>query len=162
MRRLGLVLAGTLLILNTAGVGWLVLQSRREHKTILVGDRSLEQLNRLFRLVGEYQAELEKVGLQAPFPDDAKRKEWKDLLRWRELGVEGTRIAYLNAQREGTAEALGLFLGLARLSVTTPTATFSAYDTKTFKSTTFANTSRLESLENDFDVLMVELLRDLK
>lgn len=85
MRRLGLVLAGTLLILNTAGVGWLVLQSRREHKTILVGDRSLEQLNRLFRLVGEYQAELEKVGLQAPFPDDAKRKEWKDLLRWREL-----------------------------------------------------------------------------
>jgi hypothetical protein len=52
--------------------------------------------------------------------------------------------------------------GLARLSVTTPTSTFSTYETKRFKSTTFANTSRLESLENDFDFLMIELLRDLK
>ncbi len=162
MRRLGLALAALLLILNTAGVAWLVLQSHREHKVILIGDRSLEQLNRLFRLVGEYQAELEKVGLQAPFPDEGKKKEWKDMLHWHELGVEGTRIAYVNVQRERTAEALGLFLALARFSVATPTATFSTYDTKTFTSTTFANTSRLESLENQFDVLMIELLRDLK
>ncbi len=162
MKRFAAALISLLLILNTAGVAWLVLQSHREHKARLISDRSSEQLSRLFRLVGEYQAEFEKVGLQAPFPDEGKKKEWKDMLRWHELGVEGTRVAYLNVQRERTAEGLGLFLGLARLSVTTPTSTFSTYDTKTFKSTTFANTSRLESLENDFDVLMIELLRDLK
>lgn len=160
MRRFALAVAILVLALNTAGVMWLVVQSRRDHREAL-SERSLERIERLFQLIGEYQSELQKVGSQAAFPNEENKREWKETLRWRDVAMESTRIAYLNVRRKQTVESLGLFLVLARVAVETPKYTFSTYDTKTLQSTTFGNTSRLESLEEQFDVLMLELLRDL-
>ena len=148
------------LIVNTLGVGWLVYQERRKN-TFEVSAQAVSQMEKLYQMVLDSRAELEKLS-QAPFPSEEKVKEWKGQSRERDLLFEATRLAYLDARRKKTVESVGLFLALGRAVVAPPTFSFSTYDTKTMKYVPFANLSKLESIEADYEAFTLAALRDIK
>jgi hypothetical protein len=169
-----------LLLLNTAGVGWLV-TSRRSGAgggSATLIDAQLVQMDKLFRIMTEFHHELETVTGQAAYEDDREKAAGKLALQGQSLAYSLSRLDYEAARKSHSVRDLQAFISGALYSragfggATMDAPTFerfvaAIYDSnfrqiKPSTTVSYANVSGLESLQEQFKVLAQSLIEDIK
>jgi hypothetical protein len=127
--------------------------------------------------MADFQAELENVTAQANYPEDTDKETAKRALRGHTLHYETARLAYAEAQRRHSKDSLLRFLEIACGGISfgggcslMQAPAFQKFEPgkivsgqyKEGKWVTYAKVSRLESLEDEFHVVLVSALRDIK
>lgn len=127
-------------------------------------------------MMTSFQTELENVTAQANYPSDKENESAKKTLKTHSLRYQLARLAYLGAKERRSREGL---LDFFRISCgDTPWTSCELMDPPSFehlepgkfvngiyqegKTGAYANVSRLESQEEEFDVLAISLLHEIK
>jgi hypothetical protein len=169
------VVVGLILIGNVIGTVWLV-----QHTSTSSGQRlnegTMAQVDKLFALMTSFQTELENVTAQANYPGDEEKETAKKSLVNHSFRYQLARLAYPGAREKRSREAL-----LGFLSTSCGNAPWGAacqlMEPPSFKHlgsgkvvngeyqagewTTYGNVSRLESQEEELNVLALSLLYEI-
>jgi len=179
------LLAATLLLANLAGTAWLIL-NRVPSEGDRLSETTMVQVDKLFKLMSDFQTELQNVTAQANYPDDKAKELYKNQLRIHTTEYEVARLAYSELRVKRSKDSLLRFLEasgcLARRCLIMQPTSFTHWSGAKWidrsgqptddptrgvryepgKEVSFGNTSKLESLEDEFEVLLVSMLRDIK
>lgn len=145
--------------------------SPREPDTVII------QASKLFTIMKEYGDELQMVASLAAYPDDTEKQKGQVAVRRMAVNTDLARLALARLNERQDRESLLEFVTTA--CGETPAAgncatmeppPFSHMEPGVLqgtqyipgKETRYANTSRLESLHDDFVVLMAAMLKDSK
>jgi len=124
-------------------------------------EATLAQLEKVFGLVTDVQKEYETLLTQAKYPNDETKNSAKQWIKLKQLYYEILRVRYLECSQKRTRKALVEFVELATGFIDVPKGTFTHWELKT-GTQELANLSRTESLRDDFYVMAVALVKDVK
>jgi hypothetical protein len=133
-------------------------------------------VDKLFAVMTSFQTELENVTAQAKYPDDKDKEYAKHTLMAHSFNYQLARLSYLGVKEKGSREALLDFFRKscgenwwATCQLMNPPSfihtEFGKYVNGQYQEgsgpTTYANVSRLESQEEEFNVLAISLLKEI-
>jgi hypothetical protein len=151
------------------------------HRTVSTSprepDQVIAQADKLFQTMREYGEELQMVASIAQYPGDQQERAGKAAVRQVAINIQMARLAL--AQLDERQDRVSLMQFLAAACGSGPTTghcaameppSFSQVEPGKFdgaqyipgKETRYGNTSRLESLHDDFIVLLTAMLKDAK
>jgi len=140
-------------------------------------DSVITQAGRLFSIMKNYGDELQLVASIASYPDDTEKQKGQTAVRRFAINDDLARLALARLDERRDRDSLLAFLAVAcggspetGNCVTLEPPPFSHLEPGLLQGTQFvpgkvtqyANTSRLESLHDDFVVLLAAMLRDAK
>jgi hypothetical protein len=140
-------------------------------------DQVITQADKLYGIMRDYGEELQMVASLAQYPDDATKQAGKTAVKRVTVNIEIARLALLQLDERRDRESMLQFLTAVCGSgpttgncATLEPPTFSHVEPGSIqgsqyipgKETRYANTSRLESLHDDFVVLLTAMLKDAK
>lgn len=125
---------------------------------------TLDQTEKLFKLITDIRDEYGTAFNQANFPDDDTKQVAKDWFKGKELYYEIIRIQYLGLTRSRKAQSVADLLALTAGFVEVPEAVFTKWEFKSGESgkQKFTKLSRLETLRDDYYVMAIALAREVK
>jgi hypothetical protein len=163
-----------LVLLNLAFSGFLGLR-RTELASPKEPAEVITQANKLFSLMKDFSKELQDVAGQANYPSEDDKNFGKQNVKDVNLRLEMTRLAIAKLNERNDRDSLKEFVEVSCASANTNCMAlwvppFSTYQTGKFddgkwvdgKNLKYANTSRLESMHDDYMVLLAEMLKDAK
>jgi hypothetical protein len=135
-----------------------------------VNDAALAEVDKLFQLASDFQAEMEKAVSQLHPKDEKENKEIKEQLRNRAFHFELYRVRHLQVKASRRVQDLEVFLWVGTVIVDVPTGIFQEYTTGEYKNGTFVgggyvdkvNYAKLTNIEDEYYALATSLARDLK
>jgi hypothetical protein len=172
-------LAAALLLANTAGTAWLILK-RAPGEERSLSETTMAQADKLFKLISEFQTELQNVTAQANYPEDRDKEDAKKSLRFHTREYELARVAYSELRVKRSRDHLLRFLEVSGCMPVPWVRECSIMQAPVFKKfvpagydasarriepakeISYGNVSKLESLGEEFEVLLVSMLRDIK
>ena len=164
MRKMAWMLVGALLAANSAGVAWLIRERVTASRTAQpeVDDATIAQLEKLFRLAVEFQAELQNVVTSGSYSNDNEKQAAMRMRRREALDLEITRLKLQIVKKHRSHDNLTSFLLWVRSVVVTPPSGLTRWDSSLGIWKPFANLARLESLEEELTVVATSLARDIR
>lgn len=155
-----------LLLANLVVVLYLVLQ-RSKAASPAEPSAVISQADKLFSAMKDYSAELQSVAGQANYTDDGEKKSGKDAVRRNLVALEMARMALGRLDERRDRDSLLSFVIMTQYMIPSPPS-FSHFTEGKFedgqyipgKNEPYANTSRLESMHDDFIVLLTAMLKD--
>ena len=176
MNRLTAVFIFILLGFNSLAVSYLVINRSSGSGTFLQGrmnESEIAQFEKIFNLAVDFRSELENVASRASYPTDKKKNDANEYLQNHRMVFEKVRLEYKRLHEERTKEAAVKFLfgcwgddeffsGPSLMGVNK--WAFAQYNNVAEDYTPYPNVSfgKLESINNEFRVLAISLMKDLK
>lgn len=167
---------GVLLACNLA-LSLYVVTARTEPRSPRESDTVIAQADKLYSLMRDYSAELMDVAGVANYPNDGEKQAGKNAVKRMAVQLELARLSLARLdERRDRASLLSFLTSACGIAPTTgdcatlqpPSFTqmtpgkFEGNQFVEGKETRYANTSQLESMHDDFVVLLTAMLRDAK
>jgi hypothetical protein len=173
------VLALVFALIAIAGVAFLYIREKGvfRPRTNLEPDQVMLQAGRLYALMNDYGGELQAVARQANYPDNEEKEKGKKAVSEFLANLETVRLAQQELiERRDRASLLQFvfvacgFPPLSGRCMNFQTPNFSKFVPGTFqngryvegKTVGYANAARLESMQDEFMVLLTEMLKTAK
>ncbi len=177
MNRLTLTIVLVLLGFNSVAVSYLIATRTagggRASFQAQVSDGELAQLDKIFDLVVNFRTELEAIAGRASYPTEKKKIAGNEFLQNHKMVFERARIEHKRLHEEKTKDAAirflfscwgfnDLFSGPSLMGV--PKWPFAQYNSATEDFVPYSNVSfaKLDSVDNEFRVLAISFIKDLK
>ena len=171
---LGFVILGVLAI-NLACTAWLLNEARQSTSGDFVSGETIAQTEKLYKLVGDFQTEYENAVGSANYPDEGTKKSTQESLRNRTLSFQRARLAFQVFKKQPTKSNLGAFVdsicgGVWSCSLVEPPY-MRKIDVGKMENgrwvegkgeIQYGNTARLESMSEEFKVLLTSMLKELQ
>ena len=173
MNRFGTTLIYILLGLNTLGVGYLITTKPATSSTLQTKINSAEmaQVDKIWSQVIEFRTELENLQGRVTFPNEKSKKQAEEYVQNHKMLFEQLRLEHLRVQDERTRDRATSFVsgtwgsndfGIRIMNV--PQWQFGKYNSVTEGYDLYQNVSlsKLENLNNEFRVMALSFMKDMK
>lgn len=175
MNRTLIALLVALLTLNLVGTVYLGFQLHAKPRPAVtqLSPAQLEQLEKLFKLAGQFHAELEQVATRAVYPSEKEKLEVNEYLQGHAMSLHLARLELARAMRERSSAAGQRFVqacwgddsffSRGTLLFEVPKYRFAKYNNVTERHVPYegVNLARLESITNEFRVLALSFIKHL-
>lgn len=177
LKQLTVVALFVILALNLVATAYVALLSRATASAAFsqakLNESELAQLEKLYNLATDFRAELENIAGRASFPSQKKKIAATRYLQNQKMTLERVRIEYKKLREAQTQEAGVRFITIAwgddsflsgtRLMEVNEWA-FADYNNMTENYVPYPNVSfaKLEALNNEFRVIALSLIKDIK
>jgi hypothetical protein len=163
------------IILNFIGTAYLCVSrvNERSKSVQKISDNQLAQIDKLYSLATDFKAELENQYGKVSFPTDKDKQVASDWMQNYYMNAERVRILYIHVHETRSIDSAVQFLSFCwggdsflgtQGIVTDVKYPFAKYNNITGNMDPFinANFTKLDSINNEFRVLTLSLIKDIK